>query len=92
MTQVHNTASTTQRATPSPEKTLPAVALTEKEAARYITMSTSYLRKARIDGDLQHRTPGPPFVKIGRAVRYLKADLDGWLAEHRVHRHGRLLR
>ncbi len=70
---------------------LAAVALTEKEAACYINMSESYLRKARMDGDLRNRTPGPPFVKIGRAVRYLKHDLDQWLAEHRVSRCGAAL-
>ena len=28
-------------------------------------------------------TPGPPFMKIGRAVRYLVVDVDRWLSMHR---------
>ena len=58
-------------------------ALTEKEAAVYIGMSVSYLRQTRIEGTLRERTPGPTYVKIGRAVRYLIADLDQWLNQHR---------
>ena len=45
-------------------------ALTEKEAARYTAMSCSFLRQARMDGDRKNRTPGPPYLKIGRSVRY----------------------
>lgn len=57
--------------------------LTEKEAARYLSMSRSYLRRARMDGQVGQRTPGPPFIKLGRSVRYLVADLDGWLQANR---------
>ncbi len=53
--------------------------LSEKEASLYICMSRSYLRQARMDGNRDNRTPAPPFIKIGRAVRYDKADLDNWL-------------
>ncbi len=59
-------------------------AYTTAEAARYIAMSESFLRQARMDGDREHRTPGPPFLKIGRAVRYLKHDLDVWLERHKA--------
>jgi predicted DNA-binding transcriptional regulator AlpA len=54
-------------------------ALTERDAASYIGMSRSYLAQARMDGPRGTRTPAPQFIKIGRAVRYLKEDLDGWL-------------
>ena len=54
-------------------------ALTELEAAKYIGMSRSYLAQARMDGNRQSRTPAPPFIKIGRSVRYLREDLDLWL-------------
>ncbi len=57
-------------------------AYTTVEAARYIAMSESFLRQVRIEGDRESRTPGPPFIKIGRAVRYLKQDLDAWLERH----------
>ncbi len=58
--------------------------LNEKEAARYIGMSVPFLRQSRVDGNRQNRTPAPPYVKIGRSVRYLVADLDAWLQENRV--------
>ena len=59
-------------------------ALTDEETARYIGMSESFLRQSRMNGDRHNRTSGPKYLKIGRAVRYLKEDLDAWLYEHRV--------
>lgn len=59
-------------------------ALTDEETARYIGMSESFLRQSRMNGDRLNRTPGPRYIKIGRAVRYLIEDLDDWLEEHRV--------
>lgn len=57
-------------------------ALNEAQAARYIAMSRSFLRKARMNG---HRhTPAPPYCRIGRKILYLRADLDAWLERHRV--------
>lgn len=47
--------------------------LTPREAARVLTVSESWLAKARMRGD------GPPFVKVGRAVRYAQAALLHWL-------------
>ena len=57
--------------------------LTEKQAAPYIGMSRSFLRQSRMNGKRENRTPGPPFLKIGRKVLYLADDLDAWLLEHR---------
>jgi len=54
-------------------------AFTEIETAEYIGMSRSYLRQARMEGNRNNRTPAPKFIKVGRAVRYLKEDLDKWL-------------
>lgn len=54
-------------------------ALTEIEASQYIGMSRSFLAQARMDGNRDNRTPAPPFIKIGRSVRYLREDLDRWL-------------
>jgi predicted DNA-binding transcriptional regulator AlpA len=54
-------------------------AYTEIEASTYINMSRSFLRQARMEGNRDRRTPAPKFIKIGRAVRYLKEDLDTWL-------------
>jgi predicted DNA-binding transcriptional regulator AlpA len=58
-------------------------ALKDPEAAIYIGMSESFLRQSRMDGMRENRTPGPPLIKIGRAVRYLREDLDAWLAQYR---------
>ena len=57
----------------SPKQRIP-----EKEAAPYIGMSEMYLRVARMKGG------GPPYLKIGRAVRYDVRDLDKWLETKKV--------
>ena len=59
-------------------------ALRERDAAIYVGMSISYLRQTRMEGNRKGRTPGPAYIKIGRAVRYLIEDLDAWLKENRV--------
>ena len=51
----------------------------EREAAEYLGMSTSFLRKDRMHGKRDGYTPGPRWIRIGRSVRYLKEDLDAWL-------------
>ncbi|MDK2849084.1 MAG: hypothetical protein PWP34_2437 [Desulfuromonadales bacterium] len=66
--------------------TLAPAALQEKDAAEYIGMSVHFLRADRLNGHLPNRTPGPPFLKIGRAIRYRVADLDEWLQERLVDR------
>jgi predicted DNA-binding transcriptional regulator AlpA len=48
--------------------------LKEKPAAAYITRSVSSLRRGRKDGT------GPKFVRIGRSIRYLKSELDAYIA------------
>jgi len=58
-------------------------AVSEKDAAAYICMSRSFLRQGRMNGDRENRTPTPPYLKIGRSVRYLKQDLDTWLEQFR---------
>lgn len=49
--------------------------LNEKDASKYIGMSESWMRIARCKG----HPDAPPFVKIGRAVRYRVQDLDNFL-------------
>jgi excisionase family DNA binding protein len=61
-------------------------ALSTKEAAVYLDMSTSYLTKARTEGNIGNRTPGPPYHKVGRRVLYKIEDLDEWLNSFRVER------
>lgn len=48
-------------------------ALTEREAARYIGMSVSFLRICRA------RSLAPAYLKLGRAIRYRCVDLDAFL-------------
>ena len=57
--------------------------LTEQQAAQYIGMSQSFLRQDRMNGKREGRTPGPPWLKIGRSIRYLKKDVDKWLEQFR---------
>ena len=57
--------------------------LNETQAARYLGMSRSFLRRSRTFAGPFSTTSGPPFLKIGRSVRYLVEDLDGWLEAHR---------
>ena len=58
--------------------------LTEQEAAKYIRMSRSFLSQDRMNGHREGRTNGPKFLKLGRAVRYHKDDLDEWLNQNRI--------
>lgn len=63
----------------NPDTTSP-IALKPIESARYIGMSPSWLAQARMRGDPE----APPYLKIGRSIRYLRSDLDQWLAERRL--------
>ena len=47
--------------------------LSPEEATRFLNISISWLAKARMRGD------GPPFIKVGRAVRYSEAALKQWI-------------
>ena len=47
--------------------------LTPKDAANLLRLSDSWLAKARMRGD------GPPYVKLGRAIRYRGGALLQWL-------------
>jgi len=48
-------------------------ALTEHEVARELKLSVKTLQAWR------NRKVGPPYRKLGRCVRYFRADLDRWL-------------
>lgn len=48
--------------------------VSERDAARYLARSRSFLRIARMHGR------GPAYVRLGsRAIGYRLADLDAWL-------------
>jgi hypothetical protein len=46
--------------------------LTAKEAGVYLRVSASWLAKARMRGD------GPPYIRVGRSIRYAPPDLIQW--------------
>jgi predicted DNA-binding transcriptional regulator AlpA len=52
------------------------VLLTPKEAARLLKVSLSWLAKARKPGK---PADSPPFIKMGRPIRYSEAALLQWL-------------
>jgi len=55
-----------------------ALAVDTDGAARHLGLAVSTLEKMRVYGD------GPPFVKLGRSVRYRIGDLETYLAQHVV--------
>jgi len=58
-------------------KAVPVIKLlTVKEAAVLLKVSNSWLAKARMRGD------GPPFIKIGRSIRYSEAAVLQWMKAH----------
>jgi len=54
-------------------------ALSEDEAAIYTDTSISFLRKGREGALPSGAAAPPPFIKVGKSVRYLRDDLDSWL-------------
>jgi predicted DNA-binding transcriptional regulator AlpA len=50
-----------------------ATVLTPKEAGTRLKVSLSWLAKARMRGD------GPPYIRIGRSIRYAEAALVQWM-------------
>ena len=52
--------------------------MTESETAEHIGISLSGLRKWRNDGS------GPPYIRIGRLIRYREKDIEEWLAHRTV--------
>ncbi len=47
--------------------------LTARDAANLLRLSPSWLAKARMRGD------GPPYVKLGRSIRYGESALLQWM-------------
>ena len=56
----------------------PAGSVNERDAAKYVGLTASYMRNARAEGR------GPAYIRIGRTIRYRPPDLDAWLVRHRV--------
>jgi predicted DNA-binding transcriptional regulator AlpA len=54
----------------------PPIFIDTAEAARLLALSASHLEKLRF-----YRDPkGPPYVRLGRVIRYRLADLEAWAA------------
>ena len=53
------------------------VLLEPNEAAAFLKVSLSWLAKARMRGD------GPPYLRIGRSIRYTEAALMQWMKSRR---------
>lgn len=51
--------------------------LTERQVAEILNLSMSWLQKARI-GLIEN---GPPFMRLGRNVRYTRSSLDAWICD-----------
>lgn len=51
----------------------PEILLMTSEAAEIVRLSQAHLEKLRIYG------AGPRFVKLGRAIRYRRVDLQAWI-------------
>jgi len=73
---IRATVSETLKQLRSRPPTAPAT-LNTTDAAHYLGISPSKLSR------LRHEGKGPPFVRIGAAVRFKTSDLDNWLAERR---------
>lgn len=58
--------------------------VTADEAAKALGFSTETLKSARIHRKESNPLRDLPFVRIGRNVRYRKADLDAFIDEHVV--------
>ena len=50
----------------------------EKVLAKEMDLSVQTLRNWR------HKRKGPPYIKIGRAVRYNSEDIKKYLRKHRI--------
>ncbi len=55
----------------------------EKQASKFLNVAVQTLRNWR------HRRKGPVYVKLGRSVRYLLADLENYIQGRRINPEGR---
>ena len=55
-----------------------SLALSEAQTARCLGISVSGLRRWRRDGQ------GPPFIRMGRLIRYDESDLGQWLEANKI--------
>jgi predicted DNA-binding transcriptional regulator AlpA len=53
--------------------------INEKEAAKLLALSPATLRIQRCTGATPNGLPKIPYIKIGRAVRYRRADIERYI-------------
>jgi hypothetical protein len=62
----------------------PRRALRTADAARYLGVSPSLLRKMRLRGSDDPRSPGPEYIRLSPSlIVYEITSLDHWLDQHR---------
>jgi hypothetical protein len=60
--------------------------LDEKDAAKYIGRSVSFLRGCRYSGKNKGKDPGPKYTRVSpRCIRYPVHELDKWLENCRLY-------
>jgi predicted DNA-binding transcriptional regulator AlpA len=57
--------------------------LTVQETANLTSLAVSTLNRARVYGT----NNAPPYVKIGKAVRYRMSTVQNWIAGHAEYQH-----
>lgn len=57
--------------------------LSDKEAAQMLGLSRVYLRKGRMNGFFAEGVTPPPFIRLGRMIRYRRDDLERWIEERK---------
>jgi len=60
--------------------------LSNRDAASYIGVTPQMLRLSRHTGEIFKGVACPPFLKMGKAVRYLKSDLTNFVTLQRKYR------
>lgn len=58
--------------------------LSERQVSERYNLSRPLLRKLRCEGQRQGHCPSPPYIKLGRMVRYRVAHIEAWLQENTV--------
>lgn len=84
MTEMSRKSICSQSMESAERKDVKKVVFDEAEAADYLGIAQSTLKKSRIEGVRKGRIEPPPYVRLGRAITYRKNDLDSYLDRHRV--------
>lgn len=61
----------------------PTGLLTEREACKFLKVSRDFLARRRMKVLPANASPGPPYIRMGRSIKYCLADLRAWIAANR---------